>query len=488
MKRAPRYLALPLILLLGLGACQPEAPDTPPRPNIVVVLADDMGYGDTGVYNPDSKIPTPHIDRLASEGMRFTDAHSPSAVCTPTRYGVLTGRYAWRTHLKSWVLAGYSPNLIDTTRQTIASLLKQHGYATGAIGKWHLGLGDADSTDYNQRLRPGPNALGFDYFFGIPASLDFAPYVYVENEHVYEPHTATIAASTMRRHGGEGFWRAGPIAPSFRHIDVLPTLTEKAVAFIEQQATDTPDQPFFLYVPLSAPHTPWLPTDAFAGRSDAGPYGDFTAQVDHTVGQILDALDRTGERDNTLFIFTSDNGAHWLPDDIEAYDHLANLSWRGQKADIWEGGHRVPFVVRWPGSVAAGSTSDQMVSLTDLFATAAAIVEAPMPDDAGEDSFSLLPILKGEAATSRRRDALVNHSGDGMFAIRQDGWKLILGRGSGGFTPPRRLDPPPGEPAGQLYNLNDDPAEQHNRYDQEPALVERLTALLEHYQTQGRSR
>ncbi len=478
--------SLALLLALGLGACQTDAP--PSHPNVVVIMADDMGYGDPGRYNDASKIPTPHIDRLADEGMRFTDAHSPSAVCTPTRYGLLTGRYAWRTRLKSWVTAGYSPSLIDTTRMTLATLFKQHGYATAAMGKWHLGLGNADSTDYNKPLRPGPNALGFDYFFGIPASLDFAPYVYVENEGVVAPPTDSIAGSRMRRGGGDGFWREGPIAPGFRHIDVLPRTTDEAVAFIERQADEAPDQPFFLYVPFSAPHTPWLPTDAFIDQSGAGPYGDFTTQVDHAAGQILDALDRTGVSGNTLVVFTSDNGAHWLPSDIETYGHRANRPWRGQKADIWEGGHRVPFVVRWPGHVAAGSTSDHPVILTDFMATFAALLGSDLPDDAGEDSFDFLPVLQGKAPQKPLRDALVHHSGDGMFAIRQGGWKLILGRGSGGFTPPRRHEPEPGEPLGQLYNLVDDPAEQHNLYAEEPAVVARLTALLERYQAEGRSR
>ena len=484
--KPPSPLTLALLLAFSLGACQAEAP--PPHPNVVVIMADDLGYGDPGRYNDASKIPTPHLDRLADEGMRFTDAHSPSAVCTPTRYGLLTGRYAWRTRLKRWVTAGYSPSLIDTTRMTVATLFKQHGYATGAVGKWHLGLGNADSTDYNKPLRPGPNALGFDYFFGIPASLDFAPYVYVENEGVVAPPTDTIAASRLRRSGGGGFWREGPIAPGFRHIDVLPMTTDKAIAFIDRQVEDAPGRPFFLYVPFSAPHTPWLPTDAFIDRSDAGPYGDFTAQVDHAVGQILDALDRTAVTDHTLVVFTSDNGAHWLPDDIETYAHRANRPWRGQKADIWEGGHRVPFIVRWPEQVAAGSTSDQLVSLTDLMATAAALLGADVPDDAGEDSYNLLPVLQGIAPTTPLRDAIVHHSGDGMFAIRQGAWKLILGRGSGGFTPPRRLEPEPGEPLGQLYNLADDPAEQNNLYADEPAVVARLTALLERYQAEGRSR
>jgi arylsulfatase A-like enzyme len=254
-------------------------------PNIVVILADDMGYGDLGSYNPASLIPTPNIDALAGEGMRFTDAHSPSAVCTPTRYGLLTGRYAWRTRLSSGVLLGHSPALIEEGRVTLASLLEARGYATAAVGKWHLGLGSGERTDYEQPLRPGPNSVGFDYFFGIPASLDMPPYVYVRNEALVEPPTDSIESSGFRRSGGNGFWSGGRIAPGFRHIDVIPRLTDEAVDFIQRQQGS--ERPFFLYLPFSAPHTPWLPTAEFAGRTGAGPYGDFAAQKDHVTPAIL---------------------------------------------------------------------------------------------------------------------------------------------------------------------------------------------------------
>ena len=284
MIRSGTVAALLLTALAGLapparGQGRPD-PDGRP-PNVVLILADDMGYGDAGAYNPASEVPTPHLDRLAAEGMRFTDAHSPSAVCTPTRYGLLTGRYAWRTSLKEGVLYGYSPLLVDTTRLTLASLLKAHGYATAAVGKWHLGLGSGERTDYGRPLRPGPLQLGFDRFFGIPASLDMTPYVYVEDERLVAAPTDSIGASEMRRRGGGGFWRAGPIAPGFRHADVLPRLAERAVAYVEEQATSADVRPFFLYFPLPAPHTPWLPTAPFEGESGAGPYGDFAVQVDH---------------------------------------------------------------------------------------------------------------------------------------------------------------------------------------------------------------
>ena len=466
-----------LVVVCLLGACQ----NTAEPPNVVVILADDLGFGDIERYNPESKIPTPNLNRLADEGMRFTDAHSPSAVCTPTRYGLLTGRYAWRTRLKRGVLQGYSPNLIDTTRFTLPKLFKEYGYATGAVGKWHLGLGSRDSTHYDLPLIPGPNSIGFDHFFGIPASLDFAPYVYVVNTTLEAQPSEWIERSGHRRQGGGGFWRAGDIAPGFRHADVLPRTSEEAVSFIQENAARGP---FFLYVPLSAPHTPWLPDDGFRGKSGAGYYGDFVAQVDFSVGEIMQAVDEVDRK--TLLIFTSDNGAHWPVNDRTSFEHAANGPWRGQKADIWEGGHRVPFIVRWPGHVEPGSASDQLVSLTDIMATSATLLGADLPDASAEDSYGFLPVLTGTGTGNRQ--SMIQHSISGVFAVRQGSWKLILGRGSGGFTNPRTITPEPGEPVGQLYNLSTDPAEERNLYLEEPAIVDSLAALLERYQTAGRSR
>lgn len=469
------------------AGCQP-APADADRPNIVLFLADDMGQGDPQVYNEDSKIPTPNIDRLAEAGIRFTDAHTPSSVCTPTRYGLLTGRYAWRTRLERGVLWGYSPALIDTQRTTIASLLQDAGYTTAAIGKWHLGLGHQDSTDYSQPLRPGPVDYGFDTFFGIPASLDMDPYVYVENDRVVQAPTARVARSEHRRQGGGGFWRSGPAAPDFSHAEVLPKTTQRAVSFIDQQTADREGPPFFLYLPFSAPHTPWLPTAPYADTSDAGYYGDFTAQVDGAVGRVLDALDRNGVADNTLVIFTSDNGAHWPEADIEQWGHDANNGWRGQKADIWEGGHRVPFVVRWPGHATPGTVSDETIELTDVMATIAAVVGEDLARDEGEDSYNVLPAIRGQSYEGPIREATVHHALDGLFAIRQGPWKLIEGRGSGGFTSPQRRAVGPEEPAGQLYHLDQDPGETENRYAERPEVVARLQDLLETYREQGYSR
>lgn len=483
-------------LLAALVACAPpltaqrEAGEGPPTrlPNVVFVMADDMGIGDLGCYNPESKVPTPHMDRLASEGLRMLDAHSPSAVCSPTRYGLLTGRYAWRTSLKRSVLWGRSPLLIDPDRMTVASLLAEHGYHTACIGKWHLGLGNPPETDYTRELSPGPLDLGFDRFFGIAASLDQEPYVYIEGTRPVEPLNATIDESEPIRYGGKGFWRAGAISPDFEHAEVLPRMTREAVQYIEDRVEKAPDQPFFLYLPLTAPHTPWLPGKRFREKSGAGPYGDFVSQVDWSVGRVIETLDRLGIADDTLLVVTSDNGAHWTPPEIEYFEHRANGPWRGQKGDIWEGGHRVPFLVRWPGHVSAGSVDDEMICHVDLLATMAALLEVELPDDAGEDSFDVLPALLGEERTAPLRETLVLHSYDGMFAIREGPWKLILGLGSGGFSDPAYVPVQPGKPPGQLYHLATDPGETKNLFEQEPEVVERLSLLIERYAREGRSR
>jgi arylsulfatase A-like enzyme len=457
------------------------------RPNILFLLADDLGSGDLGCYNRASKIPTPNIDRLAAQGIRLTDAHTPSAVCTPTRYGILTGRYCWRTRLKQGVLWGYNPLLIEQGRLTVPALLRKQGYATYGIGKWHLGLGDARRTDYAKPLRPGPLTVGFESYFGIPASLDMPPYLYFRGDRPVEAATRMIEASKSRREGGAGFWRAGPIAPGFRHEDVLPRLAKEAVAVLERHARQTPDKPFFLYLALTAPHTPWLPTSAFHGKSKAGPYGDFTVQVDAVVGQVAETLRKLKMEENTLLIFTSDNGAHWTPADIKRYGHSASNHRRGQKADAWEGGHRVPLLARWPGKIKPGSTSDELVCLTDLLATCAELLGATLPGNAGEDSESLLPLLLGRKRQGPTHEAVVHHSGGGLFAIRQGDWKLIDGLGSGGFSAPHTEKPRPGGPRGQLYNLATDPAEKENVYNKEPQVVKRLTVLLKQYQEQGHS-
>lgn len=489
--RAPLVVAL---LALGWTAAAPvRAADPPARPNIVYVLADDLGYGDVRALNPDSKIAVPHLDRLAREGRIFTDAHSGSAVCTPTRYGILTGRYAWRSRLKQGVLGGYSPPLIEPGRVTVASFLKQHGYRTACVGKWHLGLGwttrtpgdfgDAiepakpmENVDYAAPIRRGPTSLGFDEFFGISASLDMPPYVFIHNDRC-------LSVPTTRK----TYIREGPAAQDFEAVDVLPVLTQRAVAFLDGQRGG--DAPFFLYVPLNAPHTPIVPGPAYAGQSKVGTYGDFVMQVDAAIGTILDALARNGQERDTLVIVTSDNGCSPMADfkALAAHGHDPNAPWRGAKADIFEGGHRIPFLARWPGKVPAGTRSDDTICLTDLLATCAAVIDTPLPAGAGEDSVNILPDLLG-TATNPLREATVHHSINGSFAIRQGPWKLALCADSGGWSAPKPGSAEAkGLPPVQLFNLEDDPKEQHNLQAERPEMVERLKRLLERYVADGRS-
>jgi arylsulfatase A len=476
------------------------------KPNIVFILCDDLGYGDVACNNPEGKIRTPCVDRLASEGMRFTDAHTTSSVCTPTRYGVLTGRYNWRSRLQSGVLGGLSPRLIEPGRLTVASMLDQNGYHTACIGKWHLGMkwplksgaeGFGDriekgpegwNVDYTKAITEGPNSVGFDYYFGIAASLDMVPYTFIENDHVTAVPTVDKAFPMMPGKGG--MTRRGPGAAEFEAVDVLPTLTRKAVEYITRRtAPDADGKPFFLYLPYASPHTPIAPSPEWQGRSGLNPYADFVMQTDACVGEVLDALAARGAADNTLVIFTSDNGCSPQADfpALAKKGHDPSYIYRGHKADIWDGGHRVPFIVRWPGKVRPGTTSDQLVSLVDFAATCADILGVQLPDNAAEDSVSLLPILLGEA-DGPVREALVHHSISGKFSIRQGRWKLELCPGSGGWSSPR--DPQAvkqGLPLIQLYDMQDDPREQHNVQAEHPEMVENLTALLERYVAQGRS-
>ena len=450
-------------------------------PNIVLILADDLGYGDVRCLNPQGKIATPNIDRLAAEGMRFTDAHSGSAVCTPTRYGILTGRYCWRSHLQSGVLLGFSPPLIATERLTAPALLKQHGYATACIGKWHLGLAfaggsDAKGPDLTKPIRHGPTTRGFDYFFGISASLDMPPFAFIENDHFTEMPSV------------EKTWiRKGPAAAGFEAVDVLPALVRKAVEYVAARGADK--KAFFLYLPLTSPHTPIVPTRDWQGRSGLNAYGDFVMQTDAGVGEILTALDKHGLTDNTLVVMTSDNGCSPAANtaELEGKGHYPSGHFRGYKADIFDGGHRIPFVARWPAKIKAGAASDQLICLTDLMATCAEIVGAKLPDNAGEDSVSILPVLLGQASKPVR-EAVVHHSINGSFAIRQGQWKLELCPDSGGWSPPK-----PGSaeakrlPPVQLYDMSRDAAERSNVGKEHPEIVARLVKLLEKYVADGRS-
>ncbi|MCH8923670.1 MAG: arylsulfatase, partial [Planctomycetes bacterium] len=417
-------------------------------PNIVFILVDDMGYGDPGCYNPNSKIPTPHIDSLARDGMRFTDAHAPGPLCHMSRYGLLTGRYPFRANVSLW----RKQPVIEQRRVTIASLLKSLGYRTAMVGKWHLGF---EEKGYDKPLRGGPVDRGFDSFFGIRASTDIPPYFYIRGNRAVSPPTAKIKAN--RSDGWSpiqgAFWRAGRIAPDLKLKDVLPRLTSEAVKVIEDHAAGKHEKPLMLYLAYPAPHTPWLPSKEFLGRSRAGMYGDFTVMVDAMIGRVLKALEQAGMTDETLVVFSSDNGPVWYETDVKRFGHDASGGLRGMKADAWECGHRMPFIVRWPGKVKAGSVSRQTICFTDMLATLAGVVGVKLPAGAGPDSLDFSPVLLGRQPEGTPiRDALVIRSGGGLMTIRMGDWKLIDGLGSGGFSRPRRVKPGRGDPPGQLYN------------------------------------
>jgi arylsulfatase A len=453
------------------------AQSDPLRPNIVYILADDLGYGDIQALNPDrGRIQTPHLDRLAGQGMIFTDAHSGSSVCTPTRYGLLTGRYAWRTRLQAGVLDGGNDEpLIAAKRWTVAGLLKQAGYRTACIGKWHLGFQSESPTGKGReakgsramglpvgaRILGGPTTRGFDEFFGCSNARTMASLI--EGERVIE--------------------MIEPIA-------MLPRLQAKAVGYIEQRAAAADaGQPFFLYLPLTSPHTPIVPSVEWLGRSGLGDYADFVMMTDAVVGSVLEALERSGVADNTLVFFTSDNGCSPAANTqaLEKQGHFASERYRGYKADIWEGGHRVAFLARWPGKIAPGTRSSQLICHSDLMATLADLLSIPLPANAAEDSFSILPVLLGKDS-SPVHEAVVHHSIDGRFAIRQGRWKLALCSGSGGWGSPKDAAArEQGLPDHQLYDLVADPGETRNLYLEHPEVAEALKALLQRWIADGRS-
>jgi len=447
-----------------------------PLPNVVVILVDDMGYGDPGCYNPESQIETPHIDSLAMAGMRFTDAHAAGPLCHLSRYGLMTGRYPFRATPGKW----RTEPTIKSGEATIASMLKTAGYRTAMVGKWHLGFAE---NGYDKPLPGGPVECGFDSYFGIRASTDIPPYFYIRGRHAVQAPTNHIDANNSdgwsKIQGA--FWRAGGIAPDLQLKDVLPRFTDEAVKVIHDygQQQTAQKEPLLLYLAYPAPHTPWLPAEEFIGKSKASMYGDFTMMVDDHVGQVLRALKKAGMDDNTLVMFSSDNGPTWYEVDVERFGHDASGGLRGMKADAWECGHRVPFIVRWPGTTEAGSTSDHLVCFTDVMATLADVVGAKLPDAAGPDSFSFHSVLTGDPAPPTARQDIVIQSGSGFMTMRSGDWKLIRGLGSGGFSEPRKVKPTPGGPTGQLYNLREDPGEESNQYATEPETVKTLSKRLD---------
>ena len=486
---------------LAVG-CQQQQQREFSTPNIIFILADDMGWGDVSINYPQGKIQTPHLDRLAMEGMRFTDAHAPSGVSTPSRYGLLTGNYLWRSSERIGGpitnLNGYSSALMQIGQPTVASLLRDHGYTTAVIGKWHLGLDwqlkegielsdlpprvirgsirnlPSDVIDFTIPPLHGPLSFGFDFSYILPASLDMEPYVFLKNDVITSPLTGFTEGNDLDTGMTEAFWRPGLMAEDFDFQDVKPRFTRKVIQYITETAKT--GQPFFLYYAMTGPHTPWLPCDDFKGRSEVGTFGDFMMMTDHTIGQILEAVREAGIEDNTIIIVSSDNGPFWRPNMIERYGHRAAGPFRGMKGDIWEAGHRVPFIVRWPGHIQPGSVSDALTCLTNLMATVSDIVGIERCALVGVDSYSILPVLLGQSETVPNQRAIVNQSSNGTLAIRTQEWKLIQARGSAGFSPSPR-----GEnlPERQLFNMIDDPFETNNLYETRRDIVEKLSQLLE---------
>ena len=484
-----------VFLVTVTGVCVAGATEN--RPNIVIILADDFGVGDIQAHYSDGKIATPNLDRLVLAGMSITDAHSPSAVCSPTRYGLLTGRYCWRTRLQEWVIAAYEPPLISEERPTLPGFLKQNGYHTACFGKWHLGWqwpgpqpsrmtevrnGQKTLTwDFTEPIRGGPTERGFDYYFGVDLP-NLPPFTYVENDRVLIQPTARYRLDPTEGVVLPRGFLGAPMAPGWRMQDILPEITRRAAEYIHDRAKQ--NEPFFLYFSMTSPHEPIVPSKPFRGKSGIAPIADFVMETDWSAGQVIKAIDDAGIADDTIVIFTADNGhSHYTGwEKLVEAGHMPSGPFRGHKGDIWEGGHRVPLIVRWPKHIEAGKSSDQMVCLTDIFATCAEICGVELPRDGAEDSMSFLPALLGKPGEDSRK-TLVNHSNHGEFAYREGPWKLVY-RMSG-----RTLQQSRGKKTiAELYNLDVDINEQRDLSKERPELVKRMTDTLKELIERGTSR
>lgn len=479
-KRSSDAARMIAVWLLSLATCA-LAGSTPQLhqsiPNIVILLVDDMGYGDPGCFNAQSRIATPNIDALASEGMKFVDAHAPGPLCHLSRYGLLTGCYPFRTDVTRWP----TEPVINEGQETFATVAKRAGYHTAMVGKWHLGFAERG---YDKPLRGGPIDCGFDSFFGIRASTDIPPYFFIRGDRAVDPPSDSIddefSTEWDRIQGRRRL--GGAIAPGVKLDDVLPRFTDEAIDIIRGRGAEGRAKPLLLYLAYAAPHTPWLPSEKHRGASDVGLYGDFVEMVDAEVGRVIKALREGGLWDDTLLIFASDNGPCWFEKDVKQFDHDSAGGLRGMKGDAWEAGHRMPFIATWPRVIEAESTTDQTICFTDVLATVADIVGEALEDDIAVDSYSLLPVLLGvQPAGKSIRPPVVTQAGSApeMFAIRGGDWKLITGLGSGGFSKPTRVTPEGGSPAGQLYNLDADRGEERNEYQERPRIVKRALAALE---------
>ena len=494
------------------------------HPNIVFILADDLGYGDVSCYNPESKVQTPNLDRLASEGIMFTDAHSPSTVCTPTRYSIMTGRMQFRTGYPGTFSAIGGPNLISRNRLTLPGMLQKKGYETALFGKWHIGVTFLDKNGeaiYKQELREGdtftsgnklavegvkqidysravpdaPIYSGFDHFYGTVASPGTSwQYAFMDGDRIPVPPTRLLNRDKLPNHEWGFDCRIGMIAPNFNHEELDMVFLEKSLNFLDNHKKRSPDKPFFLFHSFQAVHLPSFAAKQFKGKSSAGPHGDFIVQLDYIVGQLLEKIDKLGLTDNTLVIVTSDNGPEvgTVVKMREKYQHDGARPWRGFKRDNWEGGHRVPMIARWPGKIKAGRAENRTVCLTDIMATTAAIVGAKLPHDAAEDSYNILPILLDESSEEIRHFTL-HQTGSLDLAIRKGDWKYLDHSGSGGnnygagFLKNYKLSEMVPKAPGQLYNLKDDPGETKNLYLEFPEVVGEMKAMLAVFKESGRS-
>ncbi len=512
MNRSAKFFGFIFIVFGLFQACSAEKEEGSLKsPNIIIILADDMGFGDVSALNPNSRIQTPALDQLVREGISFSNAHSSASVCTPSRYGLLTGSYAFRSQVAAYGIGGFDRPVIEAKKETIASILKISGYATAVIGKWHLGLEwqtkdglpakldqktGYSNVDYSKEVVKGPMNYGFDYSFIHPASLDIPPYVFLRNHQVIDPEVVLTKSVYPARKEGTSYawdkkhtdslavywekgvwWRQGEMSKSFRIETCQTTLVEEAITYIDDQVIKDSSEPFFLYLPLTGPHTPWMPSAKFQGKSEIGLYGDFVMEIDDIVEQIKEALIQNKIYDNTLFIFASDNGAYWPEEEITLHGHDSNSGTRGQKGDVWDGGHRIPLIISWPEVIPENVDYPYLVSLTDLYASITDLVGLDLPENQGMDSQSFAHILRGEREKPYRVE-MVHHSSGNLYGIRAGDWKLIEGLGSGGFTAPSKLTPEINGPTGQLYRISSDQEEQQNLFVSYPEKVTELKELL----------